>query len=171
VQRYKVWLKRDKSLVCNKTVWQHLQQIRVNHYIYQSYKISMLEKPHWIHFTGIGDEEVGYISVAQKNNLPFEIKRVYWVYETPEHIERGNHAHVQCRQVLIAVNGAIDIELENTDGEKELFHLNTPSIGLFVPVMHWRKINMKKGSVLLSLASHDFDEDDYIRDYEQFNSL
>ncbi len=131
----------------------------------------MLEKPYQIHFTGIGDDEVGYISVAQsKDHVPFEIKRVYWVYATPEHVERGNHAHIQCRQVLIAVAGAVDVELENSFGEKELFHLNTPSIGLFVPVMHWRKIHMKEGSVLLSLASHAFDEADYIRDYTLFTS-
>jgi len=149
----------------------HLRHFRVNQYIYQSYKISMSEKPYWIHFTGIGDEEVGYISVAQANShIPFDIKRVYWVYQTPEHIERGNHAHKVCKQVLIAVNGLVEIELENTQGMKETFSLNTPSIGLFVPVLHWRKITMTKDAVLLCLASEEFEESDYIRDHEVFIS-
>jgi hypothetical protein len=129
----------------------------------------MFEKPHCIHFTGIGDEEVGYISVAQSNrHVPFEIKRVYWVYHTPEYIERGNHAHKACRQILIAAAGAIDVELENIRGEKELFQLHAPSMGLFVPVMHWRRIHLSKGAVLLCLASHDFEETDYIRSYNDF---
>ena len=131
----------------------------------------MSEKPYWIHFTGIGDKEVGYISVAQaSSHIPFPIKRVYWVYQTPEHVERGNHAHKICKQVLIAVNGFIKIELENTQGIIETFSLNTPSIGLFVPVLHWRKINMGKDAVLLCLASEEFEESDYIRNHTLFNS-
>lgn len=131
----------------------------------------MSEKPYWIHFTGIGDEEVGYISVAQSNShVPFGIKRVYWVYHTPEHIQRGNHAHKVCKQVLIALSGTVEIELENTRGEKELFRLDKPSIGLFVPVLHWRKINLEKDAVLLCLASEEFDESDYIRDHNLFIS-
>ena len=149
----------------------HLRHFRVNQYIYQSYKISMSEKPYCIHFTGIGDEEVGYISVAQANShIPFDIKRVYWVYQTPEHIERGNHAHKSCQQILIAVNGAVEIELENTHGVKQLFSLHTPSLGLFVPVLHWRKITMGKGAVLLCLASETYSESDYIRDHDAFIS-
>ncbi|HSY61603.1 MAG TPA: FdtA/QdtA family cupin domain-containing protein [Cytophaga sp.] len=131
----------------------------------------MSEKPYWIHFTGIGDEEVGYISVAQANShIPFDIKRVYWVYQTPEHIERGNHAHKVCKQVLIAVNGLVEIELENLQGSKEVFSLNTPAAGLFVPAWHWRKISMSKGAVLLCLASEIFKESDYIRDHALFIS-
>lgn len=131
----------------------------------------MSEKPYWIHFTGIGDEEVGYISVAQSNrHTPFEIKRVYWVYQTPEHVARGNHAHKACAQILIAVSGSVEVELENILGEKELFQLQTPSTGLFVPVMHWRRIHLTAGAVLLCLASHAFEEADYIRDYEVFSS-
>jgi len=147
----------------------HLRHFRVNQYIYQSYKIYMPEKPYWIHFTGIGDEEVGYISVAQANShIPFAIKRVYWVYQTPEHIERGNHAHKICKQVLIAVHGLVEIELENTQGIKEVFSLNTPSMGLYIPILHWRKITMSKDAVLLCLASEEFAESDYIRDHAVF---
>ena len=132
----------------------------------------MVEKPRLIHFTGIGDEEVGYISVAQSNvHVPFDIKRVYWVYQTPAHIERGNHAHIQCVQLLVAVSGRVEVELENTRGIKELFVLSDPSVGLLVPVMHWRKIHLDANAVLLCLASEEFNEADYIRKYEAFEAL
>jgi hypothetical protein len=132
----------------------------------------MEEKPHWVHFTGIGDHEVGYISVAQSNrHVTFIIKRVYWVYDTPEHIERGNHAHLACKQVLIAINGTVEVELENTSGNIERFFLDNPATGLYVPVKHWRKIRLSKGAVLLCLASEEFEEQDYIRVYNVFKAL
>lgn len=132
----------------------------------------MSEKPYWIHFTAIGEEEIGYISVAQNNShLPFDIKRIYWVYATPKHIERGNHAHKVCKQLLVAVSGSIEIELENIQGTKEIFSLDNPSMGLYVPVLHWRKIRMKSDAVLLCLASEEFEEGDYIRDYALFLSM
>lgn len=131
----------------------------------------MVEKPRLIYFTGIGDEEVGYISVAQSNlHVPFEIKRVYWVYHTPAYIERGNHAHIQCVQLLVAVSGKVEIELENIQGEKELFVLSDPHVGLLVPILHWRKIRMDNHAVLLCLASEEYNESDYIRMYDTFKS-
>jgi hypothetical protein len=131
----------------------------------------MLEKPHWIPFTSIGDQEVGYISVAEGNMpLPFEMKRVYWVYATPEHVERGNHAHIHCKQVLVAVHGKVEVELENKYGGKQRFTLESPAIGLYVPELHWRRIHVQAGAVLLCMASHIFDEADYIRSFEEFIS-
>lgn len=132
----------------------------------------MPEKPRWIHFTGIGDSEVGYISVAQGNtHVPFPIERVYWVYFTPDYIERGNHAHKQCKQILIAVSGRVEVELENALGETFTFLLDTPDHGVYIPVMHWRKIHMDQNAVLLCLASEKYFEEDYIREYEVFKGL
>lgn len=128
-----------------------------------------LEKPRWIHFTGIGDPDVGYISVAQSfSHVPFEIKRVYWVYDTPVDVERGNHAHKSCLQVLIALIGKIEVELENELGETFTFILDTPDSGVFVPTYHWRKIHFSEGAVLLSIASESYLEEDYIREYAEF---
>jgi len=132
----------------------------------------MSEKPYLIHFTGIGDEEIGFISVAQVHtHIPFDIKRVYWVYRTPEHIERGNHAHKACLQVLVAVSGEVEVELESLDGTSEVYILNNPATGLFIPVLHWRTIHLSAGAVLLCLASDEFDELDYIRTHQTFLSL
>jgi hypothetical protein len=132
----------------------------------------MLSHPHLIHFTGIGDQEVGFISVAQSNtHIPFEIKRVYWVYQTPEMIQRGNHAHKLGQQVLIAMHGKIEVQLETIDAKKNIFILDKPSIGLFIPINCWRTFNMSADAVLLCLSSIEFDESDYIREYKQFKSL
>jgi len=149
-----------------------LSDFDVNLYIYQSYQIYMSEKPYLIHFTGIGDEEIGFISVAQvHNHIPFDIKRVYWVYQTPEYIERGNHAHKVCTQVLVAVSGEVEVVLESVDGESDVYILNNPAIGLFIPVLYWRKIHFSSNAVLVCLASDTFDEYDYIRNYQAFLSL
>jgi hypothetical protein len=132
----------------------------------------MSEKPYLIHFTGIGDEEIGFISVAQvHNHVPFDIKRVYWVYQTPEYIERGNHAHKVCMQVLVAVSGEVEVVLESVDGTTYQYTLTNPAIGLFIPILHWRKIHFSSHAVLVCLASAMFDEQDYIRNYETFISL
>jgi hypothetical protein len=132
----------------------------------------MLSHPHLIHFTGIGDLEVGYISVAQNNvHIPFQVKRVYWVYETPEHIQRGNHAHKEGLQVLVAMHGKVEVMVEQVSGEKNVFLLNHPSIGLYIPQWCWRTFNMSVDAVLMCLSSIEFNESDYIRSYEQFKQI
>ena len=72
-----------------------------------------LQQPHIIEFPKIGDSIQGYISVAEKNNLPFEVKRIYWTYYTPESVERGGHAHYNLQQILLAVSGKIIINISN----------------------------------------------------------
>jgi hypothetical protein len=126
-------------------------------------------KPALIDFQQIGDLQIGFISVAENlRNIPFEIKRVYWVYGTPEEIERGNHANRSSEQILISLTGTVDIFLENQKGLKYHFLLKNLNQGLYVPAMHWRKLKMGKEVVCLSLSSSLFDEEDYIRDYNEF---
>ncbi|MFN3404008.1 MAG: sugar 3,4-ketoisomerase [Cytophagaceae bacterium] len=129
-------------------------------------------QPKLIKFQQIGEKEIGYISVAQYDqNLPFEVKRVYWVYGTPENVERGNHAHREGKTVLVAVAGEVEVILENIKGEEMVFLLNDPNVGLFVPNLHWRKIHIKNHGALISLASMEYKEEDYIREYEIFKGL
>lgn len=129
-------------------------------------------KPHIITFKEIGTPNLGYISVAEvSKNVPFEIKRVYWTYFTPNHVERGNHAHVELQQVIMSVAGIIEFELENVEGEVFTFVLDTPNKGLVVPPGYWRKMKFSHNAVLLCLASQLYDEADYIRDYDQFKAL
>ncbi|HEY8401389.1 MAG TPA: FdtA/QdtA family cupin domain-containing protein [Cytophagaceae bacterium] len=131
-----------------------------------------MNEPRLIEFDKIGDEEVGYISVAQyEKNIPFSIQRVYWVYNTPEEVQRGNHAHKTCQQVIVAVKGTLEVILENLEGRECVFRLDTPDKGLFIPEMHWRKINFSSDAICVCLASSRYDEVDYIRAYEDFQAL
>jgi len=128
-----------------------------------------MEKPYIIKFSKIGEMDIGHLSVAENlNGIPFEIKRVYWVYGTPEHVERGNHAHKHGQQILIAVSGNIEVILENKNGETTTHILSEPSEGLFVPVMYWRKLHFSEGAVCLCLADTNYQPDDYIYDYNEF---
>ena len=127
------------------------------------------QDPHIIKLDSIGFSYQGYITVAEyQKNIPFEIKRVYWTYYTPNQVTRGHHAHKKLEQFIFAVSGQIDFELINQDGKKYNFTLNNPDEGLYIPSMHWRTIKFSHSAVLLCLASEIYKEDDYIRDYNEF---
>ncbi|MDQ6990709.1 MAG: FdtA/QdtA family cupin domain-containing protein [Mariprofundaceae bacterium] len=101
-------------------------------------------------------------------HIPFEIKRVYYLYDVPGGAERGAHGHRELRQLIVAVSGSFDVIL-NDGKKKKNFHLNNPSEGLLVCPMIWRDItNFSSGSVCFVLASKEYDEEDYYRDYASF---
>jgi hypothetical protein len=130
------------------------------------------QEPHLIEFKKIGMPTLGYISVAEPDdNIPFEIKRVYWTYFTPNHVERGNHAHLNLEQVILSVSGIIEFELENVEGECFKFLLNRPNMGVYVPPGYWRRMKFSHNAVLMCMASMPYDEADYIRSYEEFKKL
>ncbi|MFN3020959.1 sugar 3,4-ketoisomerase [Chryseobacterium sp. TY3] len=124
--------------------------------------------PHLIEFPKIGKPELGFISVAEKANLPFVPKRIYWTYFTPEDVERGGHSHFDLHQILIAVSGKIEVTTELLDGQKETFILEKPNVGLFIPKMCWRTMKYTHNAVQMCIASNEYDENDYIRDYQIF---
>jgi dTDP-4-dehydrorhamnose 3,5-epimerase-like enzyme len=128
-------------------------------------------KPHLIFFTPIGSNDIGFISVAEiKQVVPFDIKRVYWTYSTPQNINRGHHAHKKLEQIIVAVNGVIKIKFENAFGDIYHFTLEKPDAGIYVPPGFWREIEFSQDAVLLCLASENYNSEDYIRDYEQFKN-
>jgi hypothetical protein len=130
-----------------------------------------MQEPYLIELQKIGEEEIGYISVAQAaSNVPFAIKRVYWIYQTPETVERGNHAHKNTLQLLICVRGKIKITLENRQRRIFEFLLDNPNQGLLIPNYYWRKLNFFDEAICLCLSSSDYIEEDYIRDYQEFLS-
>lgn len=101
-------------------------------------------------------------------DIPFDVKRMYYMHNVAEGITRGNHSHKKLHQVLICVHGSVDIRLVNYFGE-EKYTLNDPSIGLYVGPDNWREMsNFSNDSVLLVLASEHYDESDYIRNYDEF---
>jgi dTDP-4-dehydrorhamnose 3,5-epimerase-like enzyme len=101
-------------------------------------------------------------------HIPFEIKRVYYLYDVPGGATRGGHAHRSLQQLVIAMSGSFDVVLD--DGkQKTLYHLNRSYYGLYIAPMIWREMNnFSSGSVCLVLASDYFDESDYFRHYEDF---
>jgi len=125
--------------------------------------------PQYIEFKAIGALHEGYITVAEaQQNIPFEIKRVYWTYYTPQNVIRGFHAHKELQQVIFAVCGKITFVVEDRLRNKKSFVLEEPHIGLYLPPLSWREIQFSHNAVLLCLASAHYTEEDYIRNYQEF---
>ena len=110
----------------------------------------------------------GNLGVIEKDFLPFDFKRVYYLFDVPSTAFRGGHAHILQHEVLIALSGSFDVLI--SDGNiKKRYQLNKPNIGLLIPNGFWRELeNFSSGAVCLVLASDVFDEEDYIRDYNEF---
>lgn len=114
----------------------------------------------------------GNLSVVENGGLvPFDIKRVYYIYDVPGGEERGGHSHKHLRQFIVAISGSFDVVIE--DGvNRRTVTLNRPYLGLLIVPGIWRIINnFSSGSVCLVLASDHYDEADYVRDYEEFKQL
>ena len=111
----------------------------------------------------------GNLTVAEANkNIPFDIKRVYWLYDVPGGECRGGHAHKQIKEILIAVSGSFHVTLDNGK-EKQTFLLNHPYQGLLIDTKTWRTLDdFSSGAVCVVLASDFYDENDYIYDYNDF---
>ena len=113
----------------------------------------------------------GNLSVIEKDILPYDIKRVYYLYDVPSDAFRGGHAHRELQQFLIALSGSFDVVVD--DGkQKKTVTLNRPFRGLLIPNGLWRELeNFSHGAVCLSLVSDVYKEEDYIRNYEDFTSF
>lgn len=124
--------------------------------------------PRLIHLNKVGDPSIGYIAILEPPAAPFIAKRVYWTYGTPGDVARGNHAHKSLQQVLIAVSGKVSVSTESTLAVRGEFLLDNPSQGLYLPAGCWRRLQFSPDAILVTLASEVFDEDDYIRNYDEF---
>ncbi|WP_289665862.1 sugar 3,4-ketoisomerase [Flavobacterium panacagri] len=110
----------------------------------------------------------GNLAFIQSGVLPFEFKRVYYLFDVPSSAFRGGHSHIEQHEVLIALSGSFEVTV-NDGKNKKSFLLNKPNVGLHLPKGIWRELeNFSSGAICLVLASDLFEETDYIRDYETF---
>jgi dTDP-4-dehydrorhamnose 3,5-epimerase-like enzyme len=110
----------------------------------------------------------GNLSVIQEDTVPFEMKRIYYLYDIPSGGRRGGHSHIECQELLMALSGSFDVIL-NDGNETKTITLNKPNVGLLIPSGIWRELeNFSSGSVCLVLASDVFKEEDYIRNFEDY---
>ena len=115
-----------------------------------------------------GDERGQLVALDEFKDIPFEIKRVYYMYDTGEGIHRGFHAHKTLKQILICIHGSCKVLLDNGQ-EKKIVSLEKPYEGLYISHNMWREMyDFSPDAVLMVLASEYYDESDYIRDYDQF---
>lgn len=115
-----------------------------------------------------GDHRGQLVALEEMKDIPFSIKRVYYVYDTVEGARRGYHAHKTLEQILVCINGSCKILLDNGE-EKKVISLEKRYEGLYVPCSVWREMyDFSKDAVLMALASEVYDEEDYIRNYDEF---
>lgn len=121
-----------------------------------------------IEFKVLGDERGSLVALEAHNQIPFDIKRVFYIYGTQPNVPRGNHSHYKTKQFLVAVSGSCKVTLDNGI-EKETYNLDKPNIGLFQDALIWGSMHdFSHDCVLMVLADDVYDESDYIRDYNQF---
>ena len=138
---------------------------------FMPYALTMISHCKLIDLPKINDTRGNWSIIEGGKHIPFNIKRVYYLYDVPGGSDRGSHAHKKLHQFIVAMSGSFDVELD--DGkEKKRFHLNRSFTGLYICPMMWRDLdNFSSGSVCMVLASDYYDENDYIRNYKEFLSL
>ncbi len=129
---------------------------------------SRIKKSQIIELPKISDPRGNLTFIENNKRIPFEIQRVFYLYDVPSSVERGSHAHKETQQFLVAISGSFDVVLD--DGyEKKIFHLNRSHYGLYIYPLTWCDIvNFSSGAVCMALTSTFYDESDYYRNYEDF---
>lgn len=128
-----------------------------------------LSEPTIIDLPKILDRRGNLSIIEEYLHIPFNIQRVYWVYDVPGGEKRGGHAYHKNCEFIVALSGSFDVVLTNQQGEKQVWHMNRSYYGLYIPNMWWRELeNFSTNSLTLVLASTPYSADDYIRDFEVY---
>ena len=123
---------------------------------------------HLINFKVMGDERGSLIAFEENQNIPFDIKRVFYIYGTQEDVPRGQHAHYKSKQLLVAVNGGCKVTMNDGKNQKT-YILNKPNVGLLQDALVWGAMHdFTEDCILIVFADTCYDESDYIRDYDEF---
>ncbi|MCL1036536.1 FdtA/QdtA family cupin domain-containing protein [Shewanella submarina] len=119
-------------------------------------------------FNALGDERGSLIALEQNNNIPFEVRRIYYIFDTKKNVIRGLHAHKNLKQVAIAIKGSCRFVLDDGTAREDVW-LKSPNEGLLIDSCLWREMHdFSEDCVLMVVASEKYDESDYIRNYEDF---
>ena len=130
-----------------------------------------LSKVHELDLPKILDERGNLSFIEYPSHVPFEMKRVYWIYDVPGGEKRGGHAYKNLNEVIIAISGSFDVDVD-TGSEIKKFSLNRSYKAVYIPKMVWRSLsNFSTNALCLILASDEYSSDDYIRDYDEFKIL
>lgn len=127
-----------------------------------------LKKPELYDFKTVPDDRGDLHFLEELKDVPFEVKRLYWIHNIPEQQVRGGHAHRSSSQVIICLKGCAEVVLEDPSGEMITYTLSKPNQGLLIPPMWWGKMLFQEEALLLGMASDEFSESDYIRDKNTF---
>lgn len=130
-----------------------------------------INKAHIIDLPKVTDPRGNLSFIQNSDQIPFDIKRAYWIYDVPGGMFRNGHAFRSQHEFIVALSGSFDVVLKDNEGERRI-HMSRSYYGLYVPPMTWREIdNFSTNSVAMVLSSTLYNEDDYIRDFEQFKQL
>jgi len=118
----------------------------------------------------IGDERGNLSIIEQAKQIPFEIRRVHWIYDVPGGVNRGGHAYKETEEFIVALSGSFDVVVDDGEGRKA-YSLNRSYFGLYVPKGMWRTMtNFSTNSLALVLSSTEYDENDYVSDFEEYKA-
>lgn len=128
-----------------------------------------IEKVRMLEFSEFGDER-GYLVVVEgMKDIPFAIKRIFYIYGTDTDVVRGNHANRKSEFVLINVSGSSKIKVLDGKGNEIIYNLNRPHTGIYIPNMVWKEMyDFSKDSIILVLSNEEYDNNEYIRDYSKY---
>ena len=127
-----------------------------------------MDKVNLVELVSHGDNRGSLIALEKNHNVPFDIKRVYYIYDTKRNVPRGFHAHEKLEQLLVCVNGSCKIKLDDGKTQK-IYELNSPEVGLYIGEMIWREMyDFSQGCVLMVIASEYYNKEEYIRNYDEF---
>ena len=132
-----------------------------------------MPKPQFITLQNITFGELDFgITVAEVDKqIPFQVKRVYWLHAGATARERGGHAHINSQQYIVAIASDINVRITDRENQKGNYELKNDGVGLYIPPNHWLHIEMPKHSVLLCLSSHKFEDQETVYDFDQFLRL
>ena len=134
--------------------------------------MNVLQMAQMLEFTVKGDDRGHLVVVESMTDVPFEIKRIFYIYGSDSDVIRGQHANRESEFVLINVAGSSKVRVSDGKGNEAIYSLNRPHTGIYLPNMIWKDMyDFSKDSVLLCLASEHYDPDEYIRNYDEFIKL